>query len=71
VVETLSSAARTDAYALVREAAVRALVPLDAAAAAALLREVAAKDAEPRVRETATALLRGLSPEARAPAPSP
>jgi HEAT repeat protein len=71
VVETLSSAARKDAYALVREASVRALVPLDAVAAAPLLREVAAKDAEPRVRETASELLRGLSPEARGPAASP
>ncbi|MCK6592206.1 MAG: HEAT repeat domain-containing protein, partial [Polyangiaceae bacterium] len=65
VVETLSSAARTDAYALVREAAIRALVPLDGAAAAALLREISTKDAEPRVRETASDLLRGL--EARGP----
>lgn len=72
VVETLSAAARTDKYALVREASVRALVPLDPAAAAVLLRDIAAKDAEPRVRETATDLLKGLSsPEARGPSPAP
>jgi tetratricopeptide (TPR) repeat protein/HEAT repeat protein len=71
VVDTLSSAARTDSYALVREASVRALVPLDAVAAAPLLREIAAKDAEPRVREAAADLLRGLSPEARGPASPP
>jgi HEAT repeat protein len=71
VVDTLSAAARKDSYALVREASVRALVPLDAVAAAPLLREVAAKDAEPRVREAAADLLRGLSPEARGPASPP
>jgi HEAT repeat protein len=62
VVETLSAAAKGDAYALVREAAARALAPLDPAAAAPLLRELSTKDAEPRVRETAGELLRAKAP---------
>jgi cellulose synthase operon protein C len=62
VVETLSSAARSDSYALVREAAARALAPVDPAAAAVVLRELSTKDAEPRVRETAAELLRAKSP---------
>lgn len=61
VIETLSAAARSDTYALVREAAARALAPLDPAAAAPVLRELAAKDSEPRVRETAAELLRTAS----------
>ena len=58
VLETLVAAARNDPYALVREAAARAIAPLDAAAARPLLEEMAARDAEPRVRETAAELLR-------------
>jgi tetratricopeptide (TPR) repeat protein/HEAT repeat protein len=57
IVSTLSAAAKGDVYALVREAAARALVPVDPAAAKPLLEELAAKDAEPRVRETAKELL--------------
>ncbi|MFS8070285.1 MAG: HEAT repeat domain-containing protein, partial [Byssovorax sp.] len=57
VVETLSAAARTDSYALVRESAARALAPIDRARAKPVLEELAAKDPEPRVRQTATELL--------------
>jgi HEAT repeat protein len=62
VLEALSAAARSDAYALVREAAARAIAPLDPATAAPLLRELAAKDSEPRVRETAAELLKVAGP---------
>lgn len=58
IAETLSAAARNDGYALVREAAARALVQSDKAAAKPLLEELAAKDPEPRVRETAAELLK-------------
>ncbi len=58
VVETLSAAARTDSYALVRESAARALAPVDRARAKPVLEELAAKDPEPRVRQTATELLK-------------
>jgi HEAT repeat protein len=63
VVETLSTAARGDAFALVREAAARALAAVDPAAAKPILEGLAKSDAEPRVRETAGELLRG--PKAR------
>jgi HEAT repeat protein len=59
IVATLAAAARSDAYALVREAAARALAPIDMAAARPLLQELAAKDAEPRVRAAAAELLKG------------
>ncbi len=59
LVTTLSTAARGDAFALVREAAARALASVDAAAARPILQELAAKDAEPRVRRTAAELLAG------------
>ncbi len=58
VVETLSTAARSDPFALVREAAARALGSVDAAAARPVLEALAKNDAEPRVRETAGELLR-------------
>jgi cellulose synthase operon protein C len=58
VVETLARAAQRDPYALVREAAARALAPLDRAAARPVLQELAAKDPEPRVREAAAELLK-------------
>jgi tetratricopeptide (TPR) repeat protein len=57
VIETLSAAARGDAFALVREAAARSAAAVDPTAARPLLEELAAKDAEPRVREAATELL--------------
>jgi tetratricopeptide (TPR) repeat protein/HEAT repeat protein len=57
VVDALAAAARTDDYALVREAAARALAPLDRARAKPVLEDLAAKDPEPRVRQTATELL--------------
>jgi tetratricopeptide (TPR) repeat protein len=65
--ETLRSMAQKDAYALVREAAARAMASLDRAGAAPLLRELAAKDPEPRIRQTATQLLDGKPPAATAP----
>jgi tetratricopeptide (TPR) repeat protein/HEAT repeat protein len=59
VVETLGAAARSDPYALVREAAVIAIAKLGRDVAGPILREIAGKDAEPRVRETALGLLKG------------
>jgi cellulose synthase operon protein C len=59
VVDTLTAAAKTDSFALVREAAARAIGPVDKSAAATLWKELADKDAEPRVREAAAALLKG------------
>jgi tetratricopeptide (TPR) repeat protein len=58
VIETLSASARGDAFALVREAAARAVTAVDTAAAKPLLADLAKGDAEPRVRETAAELLR-------------
>jgi HEAT repeat protein len=55
----LAAAARGDGFALVREAAARALFAVDRATAAPVLAELAAKDAEPRVRSVATELLGG------------
>ncbi|WP_437915450.1 tetratricopeptide repeat protein [Sorangium sp. So ce302] len=62
VAETLGEAARADAYALVREAAARALASADRAAAAPVLRQLAASDPEPRVRQTAAELMRSAAP---------
>ncbi|MGK3996170.1 HEAT repeat domain-containing protein [Sorangium sp. So ce1024] len=62
VVETLGAAARSDAYALVREAAARALVSADRAAAAPVLKQLAARDPEPRVRQAAAELMRSAAP---------
>ncbi|WP_437637802.1 tetratricopeptide repeat protein [Sorangium sp. So ce854] len=62
VVETLGAAARSDAYALVREAAARALVAADRAAAAPVLKQLAARDPEPRVRQAAAELMRSAAP---------
>ena len=58
IIETLAAAARGDSYALVREAAARALAPVDRVAARPVLEELAAKDEEPRVREAAAELLK-------------
>ncbi|MFT3769393.1 MAG: HEAT repeat domain-containing protein [Minicystis sp.] len=58
IVETLSDAACNDSYALVREAAARALVASDKVAARTVLEQIQSKDAEPRVRETAGELLK-------------
>jgi HEAT repeat protein len=55
--EGLARVARSDPFALVREAAVRALAQVDPAGSGALLAEVARADQEPRVRRTAKALL--------------
>ncbi|WP_437969557.1 HEAT repeat domain-containing protein [Sorangium sp. So ce260] len=62
VAETLGAAARSDAYALVREAAARALASADRAAAAPVLKQLAARDPEPRVRQAATELMRSAAP---------
>jgi tetratricopeptide (TPR) repeat protein len=51
--KALTSAAQTDGYALVREAALVALASYDKAAASQVAATIAQKDAEPRVRETA------------------
>jgi HEAT repeat protein len=58
IVDTLAAAARGDEYALVREAAARALAPVDPAAARPVLEALAKSDGEPRVRETAAELLK-------------
>jgi tetratricopeptide (TPR) repeat protein len=52
----LSEAAATDAFALVRQAALEALATFDPGAARSLARRVAASDPEPRVREAAAAI---------------
>ncbi|WP_437652299.1 tetratricopeptide repeat protein [Sorangium sp. So ce1182] len=62
VSETLGAAARSDAYALVREAAARALASADRAAAAPVLKQLAARDPEPRVRQAAAELMRSAAP---------
>ncbi|AKT42377.1 tetratricopeptide repeat protein [Chondromyces crocatus] len=59
LLETLTVAARSDGYALVREAAARALASADPTAATPLLRELSQRDPEPSVRKTAGELLRG------------
>jgi cellulose synthase operon protein C len=56
VVDALTRVARGDAYALVREAALRALASVDATAAASVARTLVDTDSEPRVREAARAL---------------
>ncbi|WP_437488250.1 tetratricopeptide repeat protein [Sorangium sp. So ce1014] len=62
VAGTLGAAARSDAYALVREAAARALASADRAAAAPVLKQLAARDPEPRVRQAAAELMRSAAP---------
>lgn len=57
ILETLSAAARSDSFALVREAAARALGAVDGPEARRVLDELATRDDEPRVRETAAELL--------------
>ena len=61
----LAEVARKDGYALVREAAARALAAVDPAAAAGVLGELAAKDPEPRLRRVAAELL--AAPRAAVP----
>jgi HEAT repeat protein len=58
IIETLSAAACNDDYALVREAAARALAASDKASAKTVLEQIQSKDAEPRVREAAGELLK-------------
>ncbi|HRG94860.1 MAG TPA: HEAT repeat domain-containing protein [Polyangiaceae bacterium] len=55
----LHAAARAEPFALVREAALLALVEADAAKARVLAAEMAKSDPEPRVRETAAKVARG------------
>jgi tetratricopeptide (TPR) repeat protein len=58
-VSELTRAATTDGYALVREAAVRALFAVDPRAAKPVLERIEQTDAEPRVRNAAWQLLGG------------
>lgn len=58
--EALSRVALTDPYALVREAAARALAALGGGAASASLRQLKERDPEPRVRGLAESLLKEL-----------
>ena len=58
-VAALSQASQKDAYALVREASLRALFAVDEAAARPVLKQAGDKDGEPRVRELARALSKG------------
>jgi len=54
----LAGAAENDEFALVREAAIRALARVGPRAATPVLRRAVSRDPEPRVRQTARALLR-------------
>jgi HEAT repeat protein len=54
----LSTAAASDPYALVRQAALEALASFDAAAARTSAQRMAVDDPEPRLRETAKAITR-------------
>ena len=58
VARMLRKTATTDAYALVREAALTALASFDGAAARDLASQMATSDAEPRVRQTAERIAR-------------
>jgi HEAT repeat protein len=62
VVETLSNAALADSYALVRDAAARALAAIDSKAAARVLERLRQGDPESRVRATARQLLEPQKP---------
>lgn len=53
----LSSIAKNDSYALVREAALAALVRVDRNAAVAVARDLSASDSEPHVRASASAIV--------------
>jgi len=55
----LKEAAKSEPFALVREAALLALATCDQSAAAEVATFMASHDAEPRVRETAASILRG------------
>ncbi len=57
--EILKSSALHDTYALVREAAVKALASFDVPRAKLVAGQMASTDPEPRVRETAQAIVRG------------
>jgi HEAT repeat protein len=54
-VEVLSRAALSDKVALVREAAIIALIKVDTEAARGIASKIASSDVEPRVREAARA----------------
>jgi tetratricopeptide (TPR) repeat protein/HEAT repeat protein len=62
IVEALAASARRDPYALVREAAMRALAPLDASASRAVFAELERRDPEPRIRQAARELLEATPP---------
>jgi len=59
---SLQEAAKRDAYALVRQAALESLASFDQAGARDLALRIAASDPEPRVQEAARALLEGSPP---------
>ena len=61
-IDTLTKAAREDENALVREAALDALVAIDAERASPVLKQAGAEDPEPRIRERARRLLAAKSP---------
>ena len=63
----LEQAARTDPYALVREAALRALVRVDEPAAANVATSLEATDPEPRVQALARSILHGATRSAVKP----
>jgi tetratricopeptide (TPR) repeat protein len=56
-VRTLAEVAERDAFALVREGALRKLLPLDRQAARKVAATLATRDAEPRVRDVARSML--------------
>lgn len=64
-VAALARAAEHDPYALVREAALKALATVDAPAAAQVARRLEATDPEPHVQETARALTGDAAPQAQ------
>jgi tetratricopeptide (TPR) repeat protein len=62
VVQALTTSARRDPYALVREAAMRALALVDPKQSRTVYGELARSDPEPRVRQTAKELLEVAAP---------
>ncbi|MFO0616661.1 MAG: tetratricopeptide repeat protein [Polyangiaceae bacterium] len=58
-VDALTDLAKNDAYALVREASVKALATIDPEGSRALFEQIAGSDAEPRVRDAAKLAAQG------------
>jgi cellulose synthase operon protein C len=61
-VNALDQAARTDKFAIVRDAALRALLPLDPVRAKATAAAIAPTEAEPHVQEAAKRIAAGTAP---------